>query len=162
MTETAAIVEQARAGFAERVSQQVARMTAAAAPPSAAPAGTQVVHVKPSNVAPTGTPEERAELDRQVLAASLETGESTTRGTVATPAERVTYAHAVMKHVDADGYVDSHILGARGVLSHGYGLPHGLKLHAVTAYQMLEVARAIDLPQVYVTRWLQLTEGKPK
>jgi hypothetical protein len=109
-----------------------------------------------------GTPAQRAEIQRQIFAASQQTGEPSTRAGVSTHADRLTFAHAVEPRIDPDGYIDSHLLHVNGVLSWGYALPPGVKVHAATAYSMLEIARAIDLPQEYVTKWFNATEGKPK
>jgi hypothetical protein len=143
---------------AVRLAEAKARMAAIVGAPAGPAPGTQIVQ---TNIhGGTDTPAQRAETERQVIAAARETGETTTRGTVAPIGDRVEFAQAVEKYVDRDGFVDASILGAKGVLSFGYGLPRGIKVHASTAYSMLEIARAIDLPQVYVTRWFNVTGKK--
>jgi len=90
--------------------------------------------------------------EQQRQAAARETGERQRDPMLHAKKE---HAHFVAQHVDADGIVSSDIFGHNAVLSHGYQLPKGVRLHAAEAYRVLEAARDINLPQSTVTAFFE-------
>ena len=86
----------------------------------------------------------------QAAARAAETGESKPTGDPAFPL-KLQLAKYVEQHSDRDGNIASEIFAVDKVLTSGYEVPPGIRIHAAVTYDYLTVAKEIGLPQQYVT-----------
>jgi hypothetical protein len=140
VTETAAIVEQALAGFAERIEQKAQQMAVVRAPsvPAAVDPGGKV-----------------AKFDAEQRAAGKQmTGEAAVRSNN-THAEQLRAVTALKQYLDKDGRCASELLNAVPVLLHGFKLPGGTTALMQSAYVMTACARRAGFTQAHVDAYIR-------